>query len=64
MIMMMMMMMIIDDDDDESLLWCQRNNHMFSYNYLLPSAAVAFFLQAVVNVDRDAGGSTWNAIVY
>ena len=58
MVMMMMMMMMI------TLLWCQRNNHVFAYTYLLPPAAVAFFLQAVVNVDRDAGGSTWNAIVY
>ena len=59
MVMMMMMMMIMI-----TVLWCQRNNHLFAYTYLLPHTAVAFFLQAVVNVDRDAGGSTWNAIVY
>ena len=55
---MMMMMMVM------MMIKTTTATIMFAYTYLLPHAAVAFFLQAVVNVDRDAGGSTWNAIVY
>ena len=35
----------------------------FSLN-VLPPVAVSFILQVTVDVDRDAGGSTWHAIFY
>ena len=37
----------------------------FKHSFVLPPlAAVSFILQVTVNVDRDAGGSTWHAIFY
>ena len=57
-------MMIDDDDDDNITLVLTQQSFVCLHLFYCPPTAVAFFLQAVVNVDRDAGGSTWDAIVY
>ena len=59
-------MMIDDDDADDDYITLVLTQQSFVCLHLFycPPTAVAFFLQAVVNVDRDAGGSTWDAIVY